>query len=86
MNSEPKPPTVQSISIQRRLLDIRDIAAYTGLSRHNLYTMVSQRRIPFVKIGRLTKFDRFEIDRWIASHSVKVRRGLSVIAPLTTDS
>ena len=26
-----------------------------------------------MKMGRLTKFDRDEIDKWIASHAVKVR-------------
>ena len=56
-----------------RLLDIKEVAHYTGLSVHTLYTMVSQRRIPYVKMGRLTKFDREEIDKWIASHAVKVR-------------
>jgi len=55
----------------RRLLNIREVADYTGLSPHTLYQMVSQRRIPFVKMGRLTKFDRDELDRWITRHSVK---------------
>lgn len=73
-------------SIAPRLLDIQQVATYTGLSVHTLYTMVSQRRIPFVKMGRLTKFDREELDKWIASHSVKVRRSLATVAPLTTDS
>ena len=45
-------------------------------SVHTLYTMVSQRRIPYVKMGRLTKFDREEIDKWIASHAVKVRHAV----------
>lgn len=67
--------------IARRLLDIQEVATYTGLSVHTLYTMVSQRRIPFVKLGRLTKFDREEIDKWIAVHSVKVRRPFATIAP-----
>ena len=40
-------------SIVPRLLDIQQVASYTGLSVHTLYTMVSQRRIPFVKLGRL---------------------------------
>ena len=57
----------------RRLLDIKEVADYTGLSVHSLYTMVSQRRIPFVKLGRLTKFDCVELDKWIVSHAVKVR-------------
>jgi predicted DNA-binding transcriptional regulator AlpA len=45
--------------------------------------MVSQRRIPYVKMGRLTKFDLCEIDRWIASHAVKVRRSFPIL-PLTS--
>lgn len=73
-------------SITRRLLNIKEVADYTGLSPHTLYTMVSQRRIPFVKLGRLTKFDRYEIDRWIASKSVKVRKPFSVYTPLTNGS
>lgn len=70
----------------RRLLDIGEVAIYTGLSVHTLYTMVSQRRIPFVKLGRLTKFDRYELDRWIASHSVKARKPFTVSTPLITGS
>ena len=69
-----------------RLLDIKEVADYTGLSVHTLYTMVSQRRIPFVKLGRLTKFDREEIDKWITSHSVKVRRSFATGDPLTPGS
>ena len=65
----------------RRLLNIKEVAVYTGLSIHTLYTMVSQRRVPFVKIGRLTKFDRYELDRWIASKSVKVLKPSSIATP-----
>lgn len=43
---------------------------YTGLSIHTLYTMVSQRRIPYVKMGRLTKFDQQAIDDWIDRKTV----------------
>ena len=60
-------------SLSRRLVTVEDIAIYTGLSIHTVYTMVSQRRIPYVKVGRLTKFDVRAIDRWIARHSVKPR-------------
>ncbi len=60
----------ETIPIAPRLLDIQQVATYTGLSVHTLYTMVSQRRIPFVKMGRLTKFDREEIDKWITRQRV----------------
>ncbi len=64
--TEVEPPT----SIKRRLLNIHEVAQYTGLSIHTLYTMVSQRRIPYVKVGRLTKFDRYLLDQWIANQTV----------------
>jgi len=54
----------------RRLIAIPDAAEYTGLSPHTLYTMVSQRRIPFVKVGRLVKFDLDLLDKWIKQNTV----------------
>jgi excisionase family DNA binding protein len=60
----------------RRLVDVKDIAGYMGLSTHTVYTWVSQRRIPFTKIGRLTKFDLRAIDEWIAKHSVSPMKPL----------
>ena len=61
----------ESEPVKRRLLSVREVAEYTGLSVHTLYTMTSQRRIPYVKAGRLTKFDLKAIDSWIERNSVK---------------
>ncbi len=54
----------------KRLLNIQEVAQYTGLSVHTLYTMVSQRRIPYIKVGRLTKFDVGLLDAWIKQNTV----------------
>lgn len=56
--------------IRPRLVSIQDCGLYLGLSVHTLYTMVSQRRIPFVKVGRLVKFDLALLDAWIAKRTV----------------
>lgn len=61
---------------KRRLLDIKAAATYLGLSHHTLYTMVSQRRIPFVKVGRLTKFDLQALDAWIKNNTVLAIHGV----------
>ena len=53
-----------------RLIDIRAAADYTGLSTHTLYTMVSQRRIPFVKLGGKLLFDLALLDEWIKQNTV----------------
>jgi excisionase family DNA binding protein len=58
----------------KRFLDVNEVSKEYGLSVSTLYTMVSQRRIPYTKMGRRTKLDRLELDKWIARHSVKVRR------------
>ena len=54
----------------RRLIAIPEAAEYIGLSRHTLYTMVSQRRVPFVKVGSLVKFDVELLDKWIKQNTV----------------
>jgi len=54
----------------RRLISIKEAAAYTSLSVHTLYTMVSQRRIPFVKVGGALRFDLALLDQWIKQHTV----------------
>ena len=56
--------------VMQRLLSVQDAATYTGLSPHTVYTMVSQRRIPHVKVGRLVKFDQAMLDAWIKQHTV----------------
>jgi len=56
--------------VTRRLLNIKEVAEYTGLSVHTLYTMVSQRRIPYTKAGRRTLFDMRLLDAWIEKNTV----------------
>ena len=54
----------------RKLIGVAEAAQYTGLSVHTVYTMVSQRRIPYVKVGRLVKFDLPMLDAWIRKNTV----------------
>ncbi len=60
----------KSVTLTRRLISVKEAAYYTGLSPDTVYTMVSQRRIPYVKVGRLTKFDVAMLDAWIKQHTV----------------
>jgi len=46
------------------------LAGYLGVAADTIYTMVSQRRIPYVKVGRLVRFDRNVIDEWLAKNTV----------------
>ena len=51
-------------------MTIQELAEFTGLSIQTLYKMVNQRRIPYVKVGRLLRFDNRLIDDWLQAHTV----------------
>ena len=57
--------------MEKRLLNVKELSEYLGIKVHTLYTWVSQKRIPYVKCGRLTKFDIKAIDNWIENNRVK---------------
>lgn len=61
---------ITSREINGRLWDIQEVSRYTGLSVPTLYAMVSQRRIPFVKVGRLVRFDQGLLNAWLKENTV----------------
>jgi excisionase family DNA binding protein len=56
--------------LPRKLLTVKEVSAYTGLAPDTIYKMVSQRRIPFTKVGRLVKFEQSALDAWLKQHTV----------------
>jgi excisionase family DNA binding protein len=63
---------VSTTTIERRFLTVKEVSDYTGLAEGTIYNMVSERRIPCTKIGRLVKFDRHKLDKWLESNTRKV--------------
>jgi len=60
--------------MNKRLININELSEYIGLSISTIYSWVSQRRIPFVKCGRLTKFDLQRINDWIEESSIEEKK------------
>ena len=48
--------------MEKRLYSIDEIAVYLGLKEGTIYHWVSDGKIRFVKMGRLVKFDKKDID------------------------
>lgn len=59
--------------MEKRYLNIDEISQYTGLSVNTLYSWVWQKKIPYVKFGRLVKFDRRAIEHWAEQNSIKAQ-------------
>jgi len=60
--------------VNRRLVNVEEVAQMLDMRTSTIYKWVSQRRIPFVKCGRLTKFDLQRIDEWIKESSVEEKK------------
>ena len=56
--------------IKKQFLSPQELSAYTGLSLNTIYSWVNQRRIPYIKISRLVKFNISEIDEWMKAMRV----------------
>jgi excisionase family DNA binding protein len=47
------------------LIDIETLALLLGVGERYVRRMVSERRVPTVKVGHLVRFDLAEISKWI---------------------
>jgi len=54
--------------MEPEFIDIRDLSAYLAVKPSRLYALVAAREIPHYKIGRLVRFKKPEIDRWMQSN------------------
>ena len=59
------------IEMTKRYLSPKELSEYLGISIQTIYEWTSQRRIPFIKVKRLVKFDIMVVDDWMKSQVVK---------------
>ena len=50
-----------------RWLSVEEIAAYLGVKRDTVYKWITRKNMPAHKVGRLWKFQKDEVDRWVRS-------------------
>jgi excisionase family DNA binding protein len=50
----------------KRFLNIQETSKYLGIPKNTLYQYTSQRKIPFVKVGKQLIFDAEELSKWIS--------------------
>lgn len=55
---------------ENRFMDVPALAEYIHLAKSTVYKMVSNKTVPFSKIGSRTLFDRVQIDQWVINGGV----------------
>jgi excisionase family DNA binding protein len=58
------------------LLDIDQLAEHLGTSRRHVRRLIAERRIPYVKVGRLIRFDPADVSKWVDDRRVAGTRSL----------
>jgi excisionase family DNA binding protein len=52
------------------LLDVQGIAEYLNITPRNARRIVSERRVPVLKIGALVRVRRADLDAYLAAHTL----------------
>ncbi len=56
------------------LIGPADLAEMLGVNERHVKRLVAERRIPYVRWGRLLRFDPSEVRTWIAANTTDPRR------------
>jgi len=48
-----------------RLISVEELAHYLGLRRQTIYNWLHKKKISGMKIGKVWRFDRKEIEKWL---------------------
>ena len=67
-----------SLLAAKKVLNIDDVAALTGISKSHLYKMSRRKEIPYYKPnGKLVYFDRAEVEAWMKQNRVNTAQEAS---------
>jgi excisionase family DNA binding protein len=62
---EAKPMPARTPTATLPLLDLPAVAARLGVNHRYVRRLVAERRIPFIKLGHLLRFDPAELEAWL---------------------
>lgn len=57
----------------KRLINIHELSELLGICVNTIYSWVSEKKIPYTKMGRLLRFDSEKINRWIDEQGREVK-------------
>ncbi len=58
--------------MEKRYLNVAELSEYLNIPKHTLYSWVSMKRIPHLKIGGTLRFDMRDIETWLKEKKVEV--------------
>ncbi len=65
-------PGAQIVELSNKMLKINDVMTKLGVSEPTLRLWIQKKSIPFVRVGKLIRFESSDLNRWIESRKVVV--------------
>ncbi len=59
-------------AVGKRLLNVREAAAYLGLAVDTVYKKARLRELPSVKVGRSLRFDLVALERYVEQNAIGI--------------
>ena len=56
-----------------KLLSPQELSEVLSISIETVYAWTSQKRIPYIKMGRLVRFNMDEVNKWLERQRVEAR-------------
>ena len=56
--------------LEKRFLSMNECSKFLGVTKGTLYVWVCHKKIPYLKVGRLVKFDLKQFELWLKENSV----------------
>lgn len=60
--------TNESSHASRPLLTVEDVSSQLGVNVRHIRRLVQERRLPYIKWGRLLRFDPVDIEHFVEEH------------------
>jgi len=66
-NNEPIALPIGGVIMEDRWFSVDEIAAHLGIKRDTVYRWINRYGMPAHRIGRLWKFKKNQVDKWVES-------------------
>ncbi|MHB8173967.1 MAG: helix-turn-helix domain-containing protein [Nitrospirota bacterium] len=64
----------ERIPKEKQLMDTNEASEFLGISKNTLYEWVVQNKVPYIKVGRLVKFRKVELEEWLKKRTRDERK------------
>ena len=62
---------MEKVALEQRYLDVHAASVYLGMSEKAVRYKIESRTLPFTRAGHSIRFDRLELDKFLANNAVK---------------